>query len=530
MIGTYGGGISKYNGKTGKLELFLDHEEFLSGCIYDFASDLQGNVWIASLGGLYRYTPSSKDLQFYNAPKSDLNSNQVYSILIDTKNRLWVGTTLGFAVYALKNNQLTLLKKNFDVPTSRVMDFYEDHSGNIWVGMERNGLVKLSSDMNQLRYLTEENGLPNNSVTAVLEESDGVFWITTLKGLARLDENKQTIYSYSLSDGLPGLAFNPGAIIKDQQGQIWLGNEKGLVHFYPSTISQPIIEKNIQLTDFYLFGRPVEPGKDAPIQKQVFHTDQIQLKGNQNSIGFRFVALNYFNPVDNQYACRLTGKEEEWTILSHTNSVFYDHLVPGKYQFQVCTLDGMGHPQLSNRAQIGIQISPLFYQSWVFRFFAIGILIVLVYLVYYFWHQLKLTAAQLSGITIKPAREKYEASRLSADQSQDLVKQVVEYVEKNKPYLNPDLKINDLASEINQSAHSISQVINQYLGQSFTEFINKYRVEEVKRRMVDDEYSKFTLMAIAENCGFNSKTSFYRIFKKVTGQTPAEYLKSQTGK
>ena len=73
--------------------------------------------------------------------------------------------------------------------------------------------------------------------------------------------------------------------------------------------------------------------------------------------------------------------------------------------------------------------------------------------------------------------------------------------------------------------NEISQVLNQDLNQSFSDFVNKYRVEEVKKLMADGKHEKFTLVALAKQCGFNSKTSFYRVFKKETNKTPADYLK-----
>jgi AraC-like DNA-binding protein len=97
-------------------------------------------------------------------------------------------------------------------------------------------------------------------------------------------------------------------------------------------------------------------------------------------------------------------------------------------------------------------------------------------------------------------------------------------MDEKRPYMNAELKLADLALEINYPIHEISQVLNQDLNQSFSDFVNKYRVEEVKRRLEDKAFQKYTLMAIAQQCGFNSKTSFYRIFRNETGKTPAEYL------
>jgi AraC-like DNA-binding protein len=121
--------------------------------------------------------------------------------------------------------------------------------------------------------------------------------------------------------------------------------------------------------------------------------------------------------------------------------------------------------------------------------------------------------------------EKYKGIKIPEDESARIIAELKRYMEEKKSYLNAELKLADLAHEINFPVHEISQVLNQDLHQSFYDFVNKYRIEEVKNRMADKTYEKFTIIAIAEQCGFNSKTSFYRIFKNETGKTPADYLK-----
>ena len=106
-----------------------------------------------------------------------------------------------------------------------------------------------------------------------------------------------------------------------------------------------------------------------------------------------------------------------------------------------------------------------------------------------------------------------------------IIGELKQYMEEEKPYLNAELKIADLAQHVHHPTSEISQVLNQDLNQSFSDFVNRYRVKEVKKLMEDKAYEKFTLVAIAEKSGFNSKTSFYRIFKNETGKTPADYLK-----
>ncbi len=102
--------------------------------------------------------------------------------------------------------------------------------------------------------------------------------------------------------------------------------------------------------------------------------------------------------------------------------------------------------------------------------------------------------------------------------------QLLLFMENEKPYLDGNLTLYDLAARMQLSANLLSQIINRQSGKSFFDFVNEYRVEEVKRRIRDEEaHRSQTLLAIALDCGFNSKASFNRVFKKMTGLTPSEF-------
>ncbi len=123
--------------------------------------------------------------------------------------------------------------------------------------------------------------------------------------------------------------------------------------------------------------------------------------------------------------------------------------------------------------------------------------------------------------------EKYEKTRLKEEEIDNLKSKLLDYIEKEKPYLNKNLTIGELATSLDIPSHHLSQLINDQLGKSFFELINSYRVEEVKQRFFDPGYQNLTLFGIAMECGFNSKASFNRIFKQLTSQTPTEYIKSE---
>ncbi len=126
---------------------------------------------------------------------------------------------------------------------------------------------------------------------------------------------------------------------------------------------------------------------------------------------------------------------------------------------------------------------------------------------------------------IEEERKKYENSNLQDTQKERLVKKLLDYVEKEKPYLEPELTLGQLSEQVNIPAHYLSQIINEKIEKTFGDFINGYRVEQAKAMLIDEQYSHYTIISTAYEAGFNSKTAFYTAFKKFTGKTPSQYRK-----
>ncbi|MBB4801073.1 AraC-like DNA-binding protein [Flavobacterium nitrogenifigens] len=120
---------------------------------------------------------------------------------------------------------------------------------------------------------------------------------------------------------------------------------------------------------------------------------------------------------------------------------------------------------------------------------------------------------------------KYEKSSLSSEELQSIHQKLTEIMQTEKLYKNPDLTLAELSQKLNVHPNILSQVINSAEGKNFYDYINLQRVEEFKKLILLPENEKFTLLSIAFECGFNSKTAFNRNFKKATGLSPSEYLK-----
>lgn len=117
-------------------------------------------------------------------------------------------------------------------------------------------------------------------------------------------------------------------------------------------------------------------------------------------------------------------------------------------------------------------------------------------------------------------------SSLNEKQMEELTNNVFQYLKNKKPYLNPDYSLQMMAEDLNISRHKLSEAINNGQKKNFYKLINEFRVEEVKEMLVNSAFNHYTVLGIGLECGFNSKTSFNRIFKEETGLTPTEYKRT----
>jgi len=121
---------------------------------------------------------------------------------------------------------------------------------------------------------------------------------------------------------------------------------------------------------------------------------------------------------------------------------------------------------------------------------------------------------------------KHTRPSLNEKQIDELNKTVFQYLKSKKPYLNPDYSLQMMAEDLNISRHKLSEAINTGQKKNFYKLINEFRVEEVKEMLVNPKFNHYTVLGIGLECGFNSKTSFNRIFKEETCFTPTEYKRT----
>ena len=279
---------------------------------------------------------------------------------------------------------------------------------------------------------------------------------------------------------------------------------------------------------------------------------RLQLKDSLHLIPFTFCFINYVDYYSTLISFYMGNEASEFDFILNLNGYHYmglEILQTGIYVFLVYYLLKQTLKNVRSYHS-GIELIKI---SWLKKLNIVFILyMVLKLCALYFMVQIKyeveiefvLTLA-LSAIiyfigyssinipeifsaeSVNGNHSKYEKSILTNEQISALKSSVTHIMEIEKPYLKTDLKLSELAGLLNVSANHLSQFLNQELKTNFYDFINNYRVEEVKKRLINPENADYTILSIAFDSGFSSKASFNRIFKKFTGTTPSHFNKSE---
>jgi PAS domain S-box-containing protein len=132
-----------------------------------------------------------------------------------------------------------------------------------------------------------------------------------------------------------------------------------------------------------------------------------------------------------------------------------------------------------------------------------------------------------STIPVLQLKERYQTSSLKKSDQMLLYAKLCALMQNDKLYLIPDLTLKVLANLLKTNTRYLSQVINSFAGINLQLFINTYRIQAVKQKMIEEEANLLTLYGIAQQCGFKNKSTFYKVFKEIIGKTPKDFIKNQ---
>jgi serine phosphatase RsbU (regulator of sigma subunit)/ligand-binding sensor domain-containing protein len=252
--GTIGGGVTRTDPRTGKVEVFR-HEQgnaatLADDRVFSVVGDRNGGVWIGTRDGLDRFDPRSGVFTHYRHDEKNprsLSDNWVWPILEDHQGNIWVGTfNGGLNRFDRGTDSFTRFRHDETNPRSlagdRLYSLAEDRSGMIWVGMGDNGVDRFHPDMAAFRHLRHEPrdaaSLADDNITAMFVTSTGTAWVGTRGGLDRWDRPAGQFVHYGKVVPKGG---SPGGLIaqsfaEDHSGGLWVGTlSDGLYRWNQST-------------------------------------------------------------------------------------------------------------------------------------------------------------------------------------------------------------------------------------------------------------------------------------------------------
>lgn len=367
-LGTLGGGINRFNPRTGIFTRIQhdpkDKESLCNDDVRLMYEDRESNLWVATSDGLELMDRMKGKFTHYRHNQNDTNSlssSIITSILEEDANALWVGT---FYAGINRMNLQTGKSKHY-LSSSFVTSIFKDVKGVIWVGTA-NGLYRYNKESAELSLFGEGSaGFRINSVMSVIGDELDNLWIASLAGIYRINPSRDHVIIYDKKNGVDGFSIRNTwgvSAYKARDGELFFGTSTGYYAFYPEKLKIPVHAPKIDLTNFWLKGVVVKAAPDGPLTAPLLRTKEIHLKHDQNVFSFGFTAMDYDDPGDKTFFYKLENYDEDWRPSGAEERANYFNVPPGKYLFRVRVSNSTNGA--SAEKDIGVIVSAPWWKSW----------------------------------------------------------------------------------------------------------------------------------------------------------------------
>ncbi len=342
-------------------------------------SDKSGNLWIATNGGLQVFNPKMNTFSSYTRENGMLTTNNITSLFYGKNNNMLIGTSEGLIILNLSTREKTVLHGNStNVSTftnNYITQVFEDSRGLIWVGT-REGLNILNPVTDHLSYVTEDDGLCNNSICGIVEDINTNLWVTTSNGVCRIVVQRNYedgtfnfgLYNYSVYDGLQSNEFNIGSIIKKLDGMVVFGGLYGINWIRKINKDDQESLPRVMLTQLLIGEEEILTGHKyngkVVLPQALNESSRLELSNDQNTFTIKFAAGNYNKGERLQFMYWMEGLENDWRngdALLH--GVKFQDLGSGSYTLHVKAVSADGAVSNQERT-LEIVIDRPWWLSW----------------------------------------------------------------------------------------------------------------------------------------------------------------------
>ncbi len=402
-VGSPQNGLTRIvNGQTMFYSVTRDstHRTMIDDHINAMTCDNQGNLWIATEGGLQIYNPKMNQFSNYTKELGKIKTNNITSLYYSRGNRMLLGTSEGLIIMTISTGDMKHLTGNFrnleKFTNNYVTQVYEDSRGLIWVGT-REGVNVLNPDNDKLDHITEKSyGLCNNNICGIAEDVSHNIWITTSNGVTRIVAQRNHedgtfnygLYNYNVRDGLQSDEFNPGAIMTKSNGSVIMGGINGINWVRPKTQDEREALPSVILTELLIGEEEIHVGQsydgNVPLPMALNEINRIKLNSDQNTFTIKFAAGSYNQSERLQFVYMMEGHgDKAWydgDAMKH--GVTFEDLSFGTYKLHVKAISAERKNSDKERV-IEIKIErPLYLEYWMLVIYALIIAVAI-----YMWKQ-----------------------------------------------------------------------------------------------------------------------------------------------
>ena len=381
-VGTYGRGIIRMNMATGaQTPVRMDSYVLSSSCYY-FFRDRKHRLWATSMLGAFLLDDQKQEfrrVKLFNGLTIDMEE--------DRQGNLWFATQEN-GLWCLRRNNtwkqyLYTEKDTCSLGSNQVNSIQIDGRGRLFVAT-RQGLCEYQPSSDSFRRIAID--APSQDFKSILF-AQGSMWLSSDKGIVKYSEDKP-VQKFCRFDGLTSDQFLVNSCLLTSDGRIYFGTIQGFNAFHPQQVKLNHIAPSVAITSLSLFNKRVEVGSDK-LPEALDKVDEISLSHDENAVTFSFSALSYVSPEKNLYSYKLDGFDDEWTT-THEPRATYDNLPAGSYTFRVKATNNDG-VWSDNEATLQIEVHPPFWWSLPAK---IIYLLLIGLLVWYEWKKLKLRHQQ----------------------------------------------------------------------------------------------------------------------------------------
>jgi len=338
------------------------------------SDDKKGNLWLLDNHNIFQYRLANGQLTTYRLPVAE---NPLQQLHCTKEGHLYAISPQHIYTYNTTKDSFDLIwelstKVSFQ---NRINSFAVDQEGVFWVGSQ-SGLIRLDPRDKSEQYYSIKEGLPHNTITAILVDDNNDIWVSTNFGLSCFNQQNHTFRNFDKSDGLQDEIFLPRSAAKGPDGKLYFGGVNGFNVFHPDSLSveNPTPPKLI-ISDFKIFNQSVKPQANTFLPQHISETKRIELSYQQSVISFELTALSFSQTTKNQYAYMIEGVDPDWNYARQRQTASYTGLPRGEellFKAKAANHDGVW---MEEPITLQLYIHPPFWGTNWFRFLLVSFLV-----------------------------------------------------------------------------------------------------------------------------------------------------------